>query len=57
MVLRNGKKVDNKVSENEHNKEERLKTIESDFKIEKENDPSASPTVSDPTMTYKPRVP
>jgi len=57
MVLKSGKEVDNKVSEKEHDKEERLKTIESDLDTEKENDPSPCPFVSDPTMTYKPRVP
>ena len=38
MVFRSGKEVDNKVSEKEPNKEERLKTMESDLEIEKEND-------------------
>ena len=57
MVLRSGKEVDNKVSEKEPDKEERLKTMESDLEIEKENDPSSSLLVSDPTVTYKLRVP
>jgi len=50
MVLRSGEEVDNKVSGKEPNKEERLKTIESDLEIEKENDPT-------PTVTYRPMVP
>ena len=57
MVLRSGKEVDNKVSEKEHGKEERLKTMESDLESEKENKSSPSPVVLDPTMTYKPRIP
>jgi len=57
MVLRSGKEVDNKVSVKEHDTEERLKTIESDFESKKENDPSPSSVVSDPSVTYKPRVP
>jgi len=57
IVLRSGKKVDNKVSEKEHNKEERLKTMESDLEIEKKNNPFPSPVVFDPTVTYKSRVP
>jgi len=55
MVLRNGKKVDNKVSEKKHDKEKRLKSIENDLEIERENDPFPS-IVSDPTMTFKLRV-
>jgi len=57
MVLRSGKEVENKVSENEHNKEKRLKTMESDLEFEKENDTSSSLVMSDPTVLYKPRVP
>ena len=57
MVLRNGKEVDNKVSEKKHDKDERPETIESDFEIVKENDPSPSLAVSDHTVTYEPRVP
>jgi len=54
MVPRSGKEVDSKVSETEHDKEKGLKTMESDLEIEKENDPSPSPIVSDPTVTYTP---
>jgi len=57
MVLRCGNKVDNKLSENKHGKEERLKTIENDLKTEKENDMSSSLIMSDVIVTYKPRVP
>jgi len=57
MVLKSGKEVYNKVSENESNKEERLRTMESDLQIEKENNPSPSPAMSNLTMTYKSRVP
>ena len=57
MVLRNGKEVDNKVNEKKHDKDEGLKTMESDFEIKKENDPSPSPVVSDPIVAYEPRVP
>jgi len=42
IVLGSGKEVDNNVNEKEHDKEERLKTIESDLKTEKENDLSPS---------------
>ena len=38
MVLRSSKEVDNKVSEKEHDKDERLKTVESDLQTEKENE-------------------
>jgi len=41
MALRSGKEVDNKVSKKEHDNKERLKTIESDREIEKENDSSS----------------
>jgi len=44
------------VSEKEHDKEERVKTIGSDFEIKNENDPFPSPVVSGPIVTYKPRV-
>jgi len=57
MVLRTGKEVGNKVCGKEHDKEERLKTIESNLKTGKENYPSPSPVVSDPIVIYKPRVP
>jgi len=57
MVLRSCKEVDNKVSQEEHDKKERLKTLESDLKFEKENEPSLSPVVFDSSVTYKPRVP
>jgi len=57
MVLRSGKEVDNKVSEKEHDKKERLKTLESDLEFEKENDPFLSPVVFDSSLTYKQRVP
>jgi len=57
MVLRTGREVDNKVGEKERDKEERPETLESDLEIEKENDPSSSPVVSDPIILYKPRVP
>ena len=57
MVLRSGKEVDNKVSEKKHDKDERLETIESDIEIEKENDPSPSSVMSNPIVTYEPRVP
>jgi len=57
MVLRNGKAIENKVSEKEHDKEERLKTMESDLEIKRENDPTPSHVMSNTTMTYKPRVP
>ena len=57
MVLRSGKEVDNKVGKKEHDKEERPETLESDLEIEKENDLSSSPVVSDPIVLYKPRVP
>ena len=57
MILRSGKEVDNKMSENEHDKEERLKSMESGPESEKENDPSPSSVVFIPIMTYKPRVP
>jgi len=57
MFLRSGKEVDNKVSEKKHNKDERLETMESDIEIEKENDPSPSSIVSDPIVTYEPKVP
>ena len=56
MVLRSGKEVDNKVSEKKHDKDERLKTMESDLEIEKENDLSPSPVLSNPIVTYEPRV-
>ena len=55
MVLTSGKEVDNKMSEKEHDEEERLKTMESD--LESANEPSPSPVVLDPTMTYEPKVP
>jgi len=45
------------VGEKEHNKEERPETLESDLEIEKENDLSSSPVVSDPIVLYKPRAP
>jgi len=48
IVLRSGKEVDNKVSEKEHDKEERIKCIESNLEIEKKNDLSLSLVVSDP---------
>ena len=57
MVPRSGKEVDNKVGEKEHDKEERPETIESDLEIEKENNLSPSPTVSDLIIPYKSRVP
>ena len=57
MGFKSGKEVDNKVSEKEHDKEEWIKTLESDLESENENDPSFSPVLSDPTVTYKPRVP
>ena len=57
MVLRSGKEVDNKVDKKEYDKEERPETLESDLEIEKENDLSSSPVVSDPIVLYKPRVP
>ena len=56
-VLRSGKEVDNKVSEKKHDKDEGLMTMESNLEIEKENDPSSFPIVSDPIVTYEPRVP
>ena len=49
--------MDNKVSEKEHDKEDRLKTIASDLETEKENDPSPSPVMSYPTITHKTGVP
>ena len=52
MVLRSGKELDNKMSKKEHDKEKRLKSMESDL-----NNPSPSPDMSDPNLTYKPRVP
>ena len=55
MVLRSGEEVDNKVSEKKHDKDKRLKIMESDLEIEKENDPSPFPAISDPTVAYKPR--
>jgi len=48
MVLRSGKEINNKESEKEHDKEERLKTTENDLEIEKENKSSPSLVVSDP---------
>jgi len=57
MIVRSGKEVDNKVSEKEHDKKERLKTLESDLESEKENNPSLSPVVFDSSVAYKPRVP
>ena len=57
MVLRSGKEVDNKVSEKKYDKDEGLKTMESDLEIEKENNLSPSPVVPDPIVTYEPRVP
>jgi len=57
MVLRSGKEVDNKVSEKEHDKKERLKTLESGLESEKKNDPSPSPVVFDSSVIYKPMVP
>ena len=57
MVLRSGKEVDNSVSEKEHDKEERFKSIKSDLESEKENDTSRSSIVSNPTATYKLRFP
>jgi len=57
MVLWSGKEVDTKVSEKKHDKDEGLKTMESDREIEKKNDPSPSPVVSDPIVTYELRVP
>jgi len=57
MTLRNGKEVDNKVTEKEHDKNERLKTLESDLESGKENDPFLSPIVFDSSVTYNPRVP
>ena len=57
MVLGSGKEVNNKVSEKEHDKKERLKTLESNLESEKEKDPSPSPVVFDSFVTYKPRVP
>ena len=56
MVLMSSKEEDNKVSEKEHDKEERLKTMESDLEIKKQNNLSPSPVVSNPTRTYKTRV-
>lgn len=56
MVVMSDKEVDNKVSEKEHDREEKLKIMKSDLEFEKENDPSPSPIVSNPTMTYKSRV-
>ena len=50
MALRSSKEVDNKVSEKEHDKDERLKIIKSDLKIEKENDSSLSPIMSNPLL-------
>jgi len=57
MVLGSGKEVDNKVDEKEHDKEKRPETIESDPKIEKENNLPPTPTVFDLIVLYKPRVP
>jgi len=57
MILRSGKEVDNKVSEKEHDRKERLKTLESDLEVEAENDPSPSPVVFNSSVIYKPRVP
>ena len=45
------------MSEKEHDKKQRLKTLERDLESEKENDPSPSSVVFDSSMTYKPRVP
>ena len=57
MIHRSRKEVNHMVSGKEHNKEERLKTMESDLEIEKKNNPFPSPVVFDPTVTYKSRVP
>jgi len=57
MVVRSGKEVDNKVTEKEHDKKERLKSLESDLESEKENGPSPSPVVFESSVAYKPRVP
>ena len=57
IVLRSRKEVDNEVSDKEHDKDERLKTIENDLEIEKENDPSLAPLCLNPPVTYKLRVP
>jgi len=56
MALKSGKEVDDKVSEKEHDKEERLKTMESDLEIENENDSPPSTLMFGPTVTYKLRV-
>jgi len=45
------------VSKKEYDKEEKIKTIESDLESEKKSDPSPSSVMSDPTVTHKPRVP
>ena len=57
MVLRSVKEVDNKVSEREHDKQERLKAIESDFEHEKEYNPFPLPIVSNHAITCKLRIP
>ena len=57
MVVRSHKEVENKASEKDHDKLERLKIMESDLEIEKENDPIPSPVVYDSIITYKPRIP
>jgi len=56
VVLKGGKEVNNKVAKKEHNKDEGSKTIKSNLETKKENDPSPSLIMSDPTVTYKPRV-
>ena len=53
MVLRSGKEVDNKVGEKEHDKQERCEATDSNPEIEKENNLSPSPAVSDPIVPYK----
>ena len=56
MVLRSGKEVDNKVNKKEHDKDEGPTTLERDLESKKENDSFPSSVVSDPTVTYTPRV-
>jgi len=51
IILREGKEVNNKVSEKKHDKEERSKTNETDHKIA--NNASPSSNVSDPVVAYK----
>ena len=55
MVLREGKEVDNKLSERNYDREERPRTNEIDCKIESDSPPPSN--VCDPVGTHKPKAP